>query len=60
MKEGALIQTFPRNYKFAPKGQKIYIPTIAKHIGNAVPVDLGTVIGKTILAHIKKVNGHAV
>ena len=60
LKEGALIQTFPKDYQFAPKDQKIYIPTIAKHIGNAVPVDLGTIIGKTILAHIKEVNSHGI
>ena len=60
LKEGALIQTFPKSYKFAPKGEKIYIPTIAKHIGNAVPVDLGTIIGKTILAHIEEVNSHGI
>ena len=59
MKEGALIQTFPKSYKFAPKGQKIYIPTIAKHIGNAVPVDLGKIIGETILNHIE-VNSHGI
>ena len=60
LREGSRIQTFPNDYKFVPRGQKICMRTIGMHIGNAVPVDLGEMIGKTILAHIKEVNNHAI
>ena len=54
LREGAILQSFPKKYKFIPKGQKISKTTIARHIGNAVPVDLGKYIGYCIQQHIKK------
>ena len=53
LREGALIQSFPNNYQFAPENEKICTRTTARHIGNAVPVHLGQVIGETIIHHIK-------
>ncbi len=55
LREGALIQTFPKNYKFYSDDKEISFNTIGRHIGNAVPVKLGTVIGKSILNHLKQV-----
>lgn len=55
LKEGALLQTFPEDYKFV-EGTEYSLKTIGRHIGNAVPVDLGKVIGKSILAHLEKCN----
>lgn len=52
LREAALIQTFPKSYKFFPKNQKILFSQIGKMIGNAVPVDLGRVIGTSILESI--------
>lgn len=52
LREAALIQTFPINYKFFPKNQKMLFSQIGKMIGNAVPVDLGRVIGVSILKSI--------
>ncbi len=52
LREGALLQTFPENYEFVEPNQPVVIKHIAKMIGNAVPVDLGKVIGKSIRKHI--------
>lgn len=54
LREGALLQTFPKKYKFVPRGGKIFIRHISKHIGNAVPVRLGEIIGRSIIRHIKE------
>ena len=48
LREGAILQSFPRNYKFVAKGEPVYIKTIGRLIGNAVPVKLGKAIGKSI------------
>lgn len=53
LREGAILQSFPRNYRFVPKGKTVYIKTIGRLIGNAVPVKLGKAIGKSILRHIQ-------
>ena len=53
LREGALLQTFPINYKFAEPGKSITLKNIAREIGNAVPVKLGEVIGNSILEFIK-------
>ena len=44
LREGALLQTFPKNYDFGQNS----IETIGRHIGNSVPPRLGEVIGKEI------------
>lgn len=53
LREGALLQSFPSNYKFAPTGHPLPYAAIGRMIGNAVPVRLGEAIGQTILHHIK-------
>lgn len=50
LREGAALQTFPDEYIFHAK----QITTIARHIGNAVPVLLATVLGGVILAHYEE------
>ena len=50
LREAALLQSFPKNYQFAPQGEKRSIGSLAKMIGNAVPVRLGEVIGQSIYA----------
>ncbi|MBT4513399.1 MAG: DNA (cytosine-5-)-methyltransferase [Chloroflexi bacterium] len=55
LREGALLQTFPPNYEFFPKDlpeELISAERLSTHIGNAVPVRLGQIIGKTIVKHI--------
>lgn len=53
LREGALLQGFPKNYKFIPDDQPIHFKTLGRMIGNAVPVDLGRVIGQSIIEHVR-------
>jgi DNA (cytosine-5)-methyltransferase 1 len=53
LREGALLQTFPKSYKFVKNGEDFAIGTIAKHIGNAVPVQLGQAIARSIKKHLQ-------
>ena len=57
LREGAIIQSFPKSYKFAPKGKAINRRTIGRLIGNAVPVKLGHAIGKSFIAHLNALDG---
>jgi len=52
IREAAILQTFPIDYKFYENEKDIFIRKLGVHIGNAVPVELGVVIGKSILAHL--------
>lgn len=54
LREAALLQTFPENYEFLPPESKVNIKTIGRHIGNAVPVQLGQVIARSIRKHLEK------
>lgn len=51
LREGALLQTFPADYAFMQDGECSY-KQVGKMIGNAVPVQLGRIIGESILDHI--------
>ena len=55
VREAAILQTFPDDYKFYEKD--VFIKRLGVHIGNAVPVDLGFIIGKSILKHIEGHHG---
>ena len=55
-REGALLQTFPKNYKFINPDSPINFRKLGIQIGNAVPVKLGEVIGKSIQKHIKEIS----
>jgi DNA (cytosine-5)-methyltransferase 1 len=55
LREGAILQSFPRDYDFVAKGEPVYIKTIGRLIGNAVPVNLGKAIGKSVLRHVRNV-----
>lgn len=52
LREGALLQTFPPNYNFINPNSNFVFSDIARHIGNAVPVRLGEIIGISIRNHI--------
>ena len=53
LREGALLQTFPEDYEFFEIGSKYYISHAAKYIGNAVPVELGRAIARSIREHLE-------
>lgn len=59
LREAALLQDFPVEYEFEPKGMRYPTTKIARMIGNAVPVGLGRVIGESINNHVKKVRQYA-
>jgi len=53
IREAAILQTFPDGYKFYESEKDIIIKKLSAYIGNAVPVELGVVIGKSILVHLE-------
>lgn len=57
LREGALLQTFPEDYSFVSKGKTVHITQVARLIGNAVPVRLGEVIGRSIVTHLENYYG---
>lgn len=56
LREGAILQGFPENYKFSPDDAEIKRKTIGRLIGNAVPVTLGRLIGKSFAKHIREIS----
>lgn len=53
LREAALFQSFPSNYQFFPAGTTPSLDTVERHIGNAVPVRLGEVVGISISRHLE-------
>ena len=56
LREAAILQGFPRSYKFVGPTHKVEFSTIGRLVGNAVPVDLGRAIARSILAHVDEVS----
>ena len=54
LREGAILQSFPRQYQFVRPGERYCFKTVGRMIGNAVPVRLGEVVGKTIRGHLEQ------
>ena len=54
-REAALLQTFPEYYKILKPNTKFVGENIAIHIGNAVPVELGRVIARSIKRHLSAI-----
>jgi DNA (cytosine-5)-methyltransferase 1 len=53
-REGAILQSFPPNYKFTSKcTETCNLRELGIHIGNAVPVGLGKAIGLSINQHLE-------
>lgn len=57
LREGAILQGFPPEYSFLPEGNKVHFKTLGRLIGNAVPVTLGKIIGKSIQRHLSDYDG---
>jgi DNA (cytosine-5)-methyltransferase 1 len=57
LREAAMLQTFPRSYRFVPPDEPPTFKNVGKHIGNAVPVALGRAIGKSIVRAFKAGSG---
>lgn len=54
LREGAILQSFPPDYVFIPKGARINFRQIGRLIGNAVPPALGKAIGGAIVEHVNQ------
>ncbi|MEZ6993344.1 MULTISPECIES: DNA cytosine methyltransferase [unclassified Aeromonas] len=52
LREAAMLQSFPLHYQFVHKNEKFTISSLAKMIGNAVPVRLGEIVGMSIYRSI--------
>ena len=48
LREGAILQTFPKDYRFVSDN----IGSVAKMIGNAVPPEFAKIIGKQLISSI--------
>lgn len=57
LREGALLQTFPKGYSFVPGREEVNITKVARMIGNAVPVKLAKLIGRQITRHLEEHDG---
>lgn len=55
LREAALLQSFPREYAFIPDDGEVAFKTLGRLIGNAVPVDLGRAIARSIVKHLDEV-----
>ena len=53
IREAALLQTFPKHYRLLAPGSELVIKTVARHIGNAVPIRLGRIVARSIRRHLE-------
>jgi DNA (cytosine-5)-methyltransferase 1 len=54
LREGAILQSFPKRYQFVEPDADYSFKGIGKLIGNAVPVLLGRAVGKTVTNHLRE------
>jgi DNA (cytosine-5)-methyltransferase 1 len=54
LREGALLQSFPKAFKFIGNGSRVSFREIGRLIGNAVPPALALAIGKAIVQHVNQ------
>ena len=55
LREAAMLQTFPRSYRFVEPRKPMHNKTLSRQIGNAVPVRLGRIIARSIRCHLENV-----
>lgn len=55
LREAAILQSFPRKYAFVPPTGEVSFKALGRLIGNAVPVDLGRAIARSISSHLLSV-----
>ena len=53
LREGAILQSFPREYDFTDPSEKVQFKVVGRMIGNAVPILLAKAIGRSIFRHIE-------
>lgn len=52
LREGAILQGFPEDYKFVPPHEPIRMKYVGQMIGNAVPVTLAKAIARSVASHL--------
>jgi len=57
LREAAILQSFPLDYAFVPDDGEVSFKVLGRLIGNAVPVDLGRAIARSVNLHIGSVAG---
>lgn len=58
IREAAMLQSFPPNFDFVPKGQAVSGAALARQIGNAVPPRLGEAVARSISEHLEAAATH--
>jgi len=53
LREGAMLQGFPRDYEFIRPGERIQFKSVGRLIGNAVPVKLASAIARAVKSHLE-------
>jgi DNA (cytosine-5)-methyltransferase 1 len=53
LREAAILQSFPPEYKFLPQGEVPSFKKVGRWIGNAVPVRLAEAVGRAILESVE-------
>lgn len=56
-REAALLQTFPRRYRFVKPREQVFLASVGRLIGNAVPPRLAFFIGKELLRAVSAHDG---
>ncbi len=56
LREAAILQSFPRNYAFVPRDGEVSFTVLGRLIGNAVPVNLGRAIARSIKNHLASIS----
>jgi len=59
LREGAILQSFPSDYRFVGDDEDVSFKRMGRLIGNAVPVLLGRAIARSIRSHLQEVMEHA-
>ncbi|MGD7037268.1 DNA cytosine methyltransferase [Methylotuvimicrobium buryatense] len=52
LREAAILQSFPKDYVFLPEEAEVSFKALGRMIGNAVPVELGRAIARSITNHL--------
>lgn len=54
LREGAILQSFPKDYRFVPEDAEVVFSTVGRLVGNAVPPRLGVAVGQSIRRHVEE------
>lgn len=54
LREGAMLQGFPRDYSFVPDGEDVSFSQVGRMIGNAVPVPLARAIAGSVRSYLEE------